>query len=99
MSFMETTDYYDYPSWCDPTIPSPVPLKELELYSVDSGLYDKNSVLVMPTVLLLELPKLTAENELRAFCLIVDPGSTNIKAGRYAYPLANAFRRFKNEYL
>jgi hypothetical protein len=93
MSFMEASEFGTYGSWHDPKSPSVIPLQEGNLYSIDCGLYDLHAVMVMPTVLLLEMPKITEENEMRAFCLIVDAGSSGVTVGRYAYPLAHSFRR------
>jgi hypothetical protein len=48
----------------------------------------------MPRVLLLWAPRIVMpENELRAKCLVVDPGSSGLRAGAHIEPLAHCFRK------
>lgn len=74
-----------------PRDPSPIPLEEGKPYRLDVGLGEK---MRMPRVLLLVAPRIVMpENELRAKCLVLDPGSAGTRAGAYIEPLAHSFRK------
>jgi hypothetical protein len=74
-----------------PRDPSPIPLEEGKPYRLDVGLGEKAR---MPRVLLLWAPRIVMpENELRAKCLVVDPGSSGLRAGAHIEPLAHCFRK------
>jgi hypothetical protein len=74
-----------------PRSPSPIPLEEGKPYCLDVGLDAKAR---MPQVLLLWAPRIVMpENELRAKYLVVDPGSSGLRAGSHIEPLAYCFRK------
>ncbi len=74
-----------------PRDPAPIPLEEGRPYRLDVGLDEKTR---MPRVLLLWAPRIVMpENELRAKCLVVDPGSSGLRAGAHIEPLAHCFRK------
>lgn len=69
---------------------SPIPLEEGKPYRLDVGLGEN---VRMPRVLLLVAPRVVMpENELRAKCLVLDPGGAGTRPGAYVEPLAHCFR-------
>lgn len=74
-----------------PRDPSPIPLDEGKPYRLDVGLREN---MRMPRVLLLWAPRIVMpENELRAKCVVVDPGHSNLQPGAHIEPLAHCFRK------
>jgi hypothetical protein len=75
----------------DPLDPSPISLEEGKLYQLDVGLRDG---MRLPRVLLLWVPRIVMpENELRAKCVVIDPGQSGLLPGAHIEPLAHCFRR------
>lgn len=75
-----------------PRNPSPVLLEEGKIYRLltDSSIATWN----LPRVLLLHLPRIVMpENELRAICIMIDPGHSATRAGARVEPLAHCFRK------
>jgi len=74
-----------------PRDPSPIPLVEGKTYRLDVNLGEG---MRMPRVLLLWAPRIVMpENELRAKCLVVDPGHAHLQPGAHIEPLAHCFRQ------
>ena len=87
MCFMERRDTGD-PS---PREDAPFALEEGKPYRLDVGLGEG---MRMPRVLLLWAPRIVMpENELRAKCVVVDPGHSGLRPGAHIEPLAHCFRQ------
>lgn len=66
---------------------APIPLVEGKTYRLELGM--KRS----PRVLLLWAPRIVMpENELRAKCVVIDPGDAGVQPGAHIEPLAHCFR-------
>jgi N-acetylmuramoyl-L-alanine amidase len=73
-----------------PRSPSPISLEEGKPYRLDVGLREG---MRMPRVLLLWAPRIVMpQNELRAKCIVVDPGHSGLEPGAHIEPLAHCFR-------